>query len=333
MKKLIYALLTVVVAAVSCACSGGSFNIEGHLKDAGTQNLRAVYLSGDTIISQWVPAVDGAFTLNGSTDGLAVVYLYNSQMKLITHIAVDGDNKIKIEGSIDDNYNITVTGSETNEEWNAFIRSHAKDFAAANNTVTDKAIADYVEQNPKSVVSTLLLTCDYADISSAKAQKLMQKIDKSAKPDALLSLYSQFFNGNDLETKKLNALKLRNEQDSIVLVPTYDKAVSVVYFWRANDSNRRATIEGLKEAYRDGDAHIVDVFIDHDTAFWRRTIREDSTKWTHYKAVSGPMDKTIADLNVKGSPFIIVADKSGTQTYRGASINDARKAISKILKK
>lgn len=52
------------------------------------------------------------------------------------------------------------------------------------------------------MVSTLLLTCDYSDISSPNAQALLKKIDKTAKPEQLLSLYSQFLNSGDLTSKK-----------------------------------------------------------------------------------------------------------------------------------
>ncbi len=330
MKKSAYLLIAMLVATVCAACGGGAFKIDGHLSDAGTQNLRAVYLSGDTVISQWVPSVDGKFSIEGNVDALMVVYLYNSQMKLIAHVAVDKGDKISLEGSIADNYNIAVEGSDINTEWNKFVRSHAADFKASRNDVTDKAIADYIAKNSKNVVSTLLLTCDYSAPASAAAQQLLKKIDKSAKPDQLMSLYAQFFNGNDLATKKINALKLRNRQDSIVLVRTYDHPASVIYFWRENDNNRRADMSALRSLHKDAPRlQVVDVCLDSDTLSWHRIITSDSTTWQHYKAIGGPVDKTIVDLNVKGSPFFIVADSTGTQIYRGTQMDGVRKAVSK----
>lgn len=330
MKKSAYLIIALLMAAVCAACGGGAFTIEGHLSDAGTQNLRAVYLSGDTVISQWVPAVDGKFSVDGKADGLMVVYLYNSQMKLVAHVAVDNGDKVTLEGSIADNYNIAIEGTDINKEWNAFVRAHAADFKASRNSATDKAIADYIAKNPKNVVSTLLLTCDYSDLSGTAAQQLLKKIDKSAKPERLMSLYSQFFNGGDLAAKKINALKLRNDQDSIVLVRTYDHSASVIYFWRGDDNNRRGDVSALKELHKKGSRlQVLDVCLDTDTLSWRRTVTADSTKWQHYRAIGGPVDKTIVDLNVKGSPFFIVADSTGTQIYRGAQIDGVRKAIDK----
>ncbi len=329
MKKSAYLIIALLMAAVCAACGGGAFKIEGHLSDAGTQNLRAVYLSGDTVISQWVPSVDGKFAIDGKADGLTVVYIYSSQMKLVAHVAVDNGDKVSVEGAIADNYNIAVEGTDINAEWNAFVRAHAADFKASRNDVTDKAIAGFIAKNPKNVVSTLLLTCDYSDLSSPEAQQLFKKIDKSAKPDRLMSLYSQFFTNGDLAAKKINALKLRNSQDSIVLVRTYDHPVSVIYFWRDDDNNRRGDVSELKALYKGSRVQVLDVCLDSDTLGWRRTVNADSTKWQHYRAIGGPVDKTIVDLNVKGSPFFIVADSTGTQIYRGSQISGVRKAIDK----
>lgn len=79
------------------------------------------------------------------------------------------------------------------------------------------------------MVSTLLLTCDYSDISSPNAQALLKKIDKTAKPEQLLSLYSQFLNSGDLTSKKVASLKLRNDQDSLVIVRTYDHPATILF--------------------------------------------------------------------------------------------------------
>lgn len=329
MRKTIYLLFAVIAAAVCTACGNGAFSIEGKLTDAGTQNLRIVYQAGDSIVSQWVPAVNGEFKVDGKASDLSVVYLYSAQMQLIAHLAVESSDHIKIEGSIADRYNLKVTGSDINEQWNDFIRAHAADFKAMRNDRTDKAIADYIGKNPKNVVSTLLLTCDYSDISSPNAQALLKKIDKAAKPEQLLSLYSQFLNSGDLTSKKVTSLKLRNDQDSLVIVRTYDHPATILFFWRNEDSDRQTTVNSLKSLCRGSRLQMVDICLDSDTLDWRRTIESDSVKWGHYKAIGGVVDKTIVDLNVKGSPYFIVADSTGTQIYRGTQFENMRAVLNK----
>lgn len=329
MKKSISAIFALVALLTLAACGSGAFRISGKLSDAGTQNLRIVYLSGDTIVSQWVPAVGGEFEFDGKVNDLSVAYLYSSQMQLIAHIAVEGGDKISLDGSIADCYKIKVTGSDVNDQWNTFIRSHAADFKAMRGDKTDRAIADFVNKNPDNVVSTLLLTCDYTDLTGAEAQRLMKKISKSAKPEQLLSLYAAFFNGTDLSAKKIDALKLRDGRDSIVLVRTYDHPASVIFFWRGNDSGRQTIVGELRKLQNGSRLQVVDICLDSDTISWRRTIDGDSARWGHYKAIGGVVDQTISSLNVKGSPYFIVADSTGSQIYRGNKIDNVKSVLEK----
>ena len=76
-----------------------------------------------------------------------------------------------------------------------------------------------------------------------------------------------------------------------------------------------------------GDVAIIDICINPDTLGWARTVRSDSLKSTHYKALQGPVDKGLLPLNIKGENFIIVADSTGRQLYRGTSTDEARKTI------
>ena len=329
MKKSLLSIVALLALLSLAACGGGAFRISGKLSDAGTQNLRIVYLSGDSIVSQWVPAVGGEFKFDGKVNDLSVVYLYSAQMQLIAHVAVDSGDDISLEGSIADCYNVKVTGSDVNEQWNKFIRDHAADFKAMRADKTDCAIADFVEKNPDNVVSTLLLTCDYTDITGAEAQRLMKKISKQAKPEQLLSLYASFFNGNNLSSKKIDALKLRDGSDSIVLVRTYDHPASVIFFWRANDSGRQSIVGELRSLQKDTRLQVVDICLDSDTISWRRIIDGDSVRWGHYKAIGGVVDQTVSSLNVKGSPYFIVADSTGTQIYRGKKIDDVKSVLKK----
>lgn len=335
MKQLIgLAAALVALAAAMTACDGGKFSIEGTLKDAGTQYLQAIYLSGDSLTNTPVSAVDGKFVMEGNSEELAVVYFYTSQGRLLTHVAAQNGDEIKLEGSVADNYGIAASGTDANSQWSGFIRDRAADFKAMDFKKTDKAIADFVRKNPDNVVSTLLLTCDYSDPGSAEAQKLLKSISETAKPALLLSLYSSAINGIRTPAK-LSMLKLRGENDSLDIVKTRGHTLSVVYLWNSSDQDRKAVVERLKNLKKkSGDKlQIVDICLDSDTLSWRSSIRRDSSSWRHYKAVGGPVDKTVENLNVKGSPFFIVADSVGTQIYRGISAEEAEKAVNGKLHK
>ena len=76
MKRLFHQITAIIIALICfTSCGDNSFKISGTLEDAGTQNLHAMYLYGDTIVSQWMPAMNGEFSIEGKADKLTVVYL------------------------------------------------------------------------------------------------------------------------------------------------------------------------------------------------------------------------------------------------------------------
>ena len=105
------------------------------------------------------------------------------------------------------------------------------------------------------------------------------------------------------------SLKLRNDQDSLVIVRTYDHPATILFFWRNEDSDRQTTVNSLKTLCRGSRLQMVDICLDSDTLDWRRTIDGDSVKWGHYKAIG--------------------ADSTGTQIYRGTQFDKLRDVLNK----
>lgn len=327
MKKILYAACLLIIALLTTACGSDNFTIEGQLDDAGTQNLRFVYLSGGKISSQWIPSVGGTFTMQGNSNELTVVYVYSSRMKFLTHVAIKNGETIKLRGKIADNYNIVSEGSETDTQWNTFIRNNAAAFSKKDNTATDKAIESFVKSNPGNVVSTLLLTCDYSGNNFAA---LLESIEESAKPEQLTALYTNELQNSTEKEIKITALSLRDDNDSLVVMDTKDKAYNVLYFWYdSKDKRHDEYVSKLKSIKKDNQSKvsITDIYLNSDTSGWRKTLKKDSTEWKHYRTFAGAVDKSIESLNVKGMNFIIVADSTGNQLYRGQSAEEAAKAI------
>lgn len=333
MKKALTYFFFLSFLVFAASCGNDSFTLEGSLEDAGTQNLRFVYASDGSIHSQWIPSVKGEFRMEGKAKDLTVVYVYSSQMKFITHVAVKNGDKIAIKGKIADNYDISATGSKINEEWLGFIRQNSVNFKKADTEKTDSAITAFIKNNQENIVSTLLLTCDYTDIESETAKTLLESINEKAKPTQLLTLYGKSLMNETYKQKKISVLGLRDDRDSMALVDLKKKPLTLLYFWQQENEGRDSIVRKLKNVkQRESNVQIIDICMGQDTLNWRVTIKKDSTNWKHYKAICGPVDKTISDLNVTGKNFFIVADTTGTQLYRGASINEAQAAIDKKQK-
>lgn len=328
MKNIFFLSVIFLMTLFAVSCTSKEFKVEGKFSDAGTQNLRFVYVSGDAIHTQWMPTVDGTFTLIGSSDELTVVYVYSSQMRFITHFAVKNGQTITVEGQLKDNYNVTTKGNKESEEWNAFIVAHASDFKAKNSEKIDQTIAEFIKANPENVVSTLLLTCDYSDIRSEEARKLFESIDEKARPEQLTILYNDLLLRDIEKQKPLTVLNLRNSKDSLETVQSNEAKLSLYYFWKESNSKRDSIVSQLKRLEKNvgkGNIRIIDISIKPDTFGWGRIVARDSVMWKHYVAVGGPVDKTIADLNISAPKYFILTDSTGTQLYRGVNVEEACK--------
>ncbi len=326
MKKFLYMAFIAISALVFSSCGSDSFTIEGELSDAGTQNLRFVYLAEGKVNSHWIPSVGGQFTMQGNSKELTVVYIYSSRMKFLTHAVIKNGETITLKGSIADNYNIEADGSDVNNEWNSFIRNNAEAFAKADRTQANSAIASFVKANPGNLVSTLLLTCDYTGTDLAT---LAAGIDEKAKPEQLISLYENELQSSTEKETKVTPFALRDDRDSLTIV-SLKKPYNILYFWYDDkDKQRSEYIEKIKSFAKERKTEITvsDIYLNCDTTGWRTTLKNDSTNWKHYRAFAGTVDKSIERLNVKGSNFIIVADSTGKQLYRGQSAEEAISVI------
>ena len=329
MKQSIYLYITSILCLILTSCGGKNFTINGSFSDAGTQNLRFVYTTGESVVSQWVPAVGGKITMQGKCSDLTVVYIYNAKMKFLAHVAVKNGEEINISGKLTDNYRFAVEGSDINTEWYNFIHANAEDYKAGNSARLDKSIEKYIKANPNNIVSTLLLTCDYSKIESPQAKLLLESIDEEAKPQTLLALYGSLLQKDVQKAVKVKPFSVRNEKDSLVLVEL-KKKTNIFYFWYSkeeSDTTRKGIIKALKEINKGDSIAIRDICVNPDTMGWYKFIKKDSVSWAHYKAIGGPVDEAIHDLDIKGYNYFIVADSVGNQLYRGTSVTEARKAI------
>lgn len=333
-KHLAGFLLSALLLLLS-SCGNEHFTIECMFTDAGTQNLRFIYVADSAVDAQWIPSVNGKCTMIGASDELTVVYIYNSRMKFLNHVAIRNGETIELTGTLADNYSITATGDETAERWNGFIRKHAQDFATGNTEATDKAIADYVAANPKDVVSTLLVTCDYSNLDSEFSHNLMESIDSTAKPHKLTMLYDYLLENTPAETLRLTSLALRNNKDSLELLRPEDASYSLYYFWREPNAARDSIVDRLRTLDKDYGKHvrIADICTNYNLNIWRTTTEEDSVGWKHFIAQSGPVDRSISNLNIRGANYFILTDSTGTQVYRGTSPEKACKAIEDAINK
>lgn len=239
-KNIIYSLLILLMAGL-CSCGSKEFEIEGNLSDKGRQNLRFVYSHNEGISSTWIPMVEGKFEMKGNSKEQTIVYVFNSKMNLIFHFVAQNGETIGIGGSMND---LKFEGNEINQRWYDFIKKNNIEFNNNNTEAADKAIEDYINANPKDVVSTLLLICDYSKLRSTKAKELLEKIDAEAKPESLLKLYDNSFAFKEDNDTTLKDLRMRNMNDTLVDFTIEKKGHTLLYFWD-EEADKLKTHKGI----------------------------------------------------------------------------------------
>lgn len=331
-------MLFCTLAMTFASCGGGTFTIDGDIKGLGTQNIRIIYVSDNSVKGMWQPVMDNKFTYTGVSDEPAVVEIYSQQKVLLAHILVENGDKIKISGDLKKPYETKVTGTKENEEWSDFINKNKDILTKGNSTLMDIEIEKFIRDNPKDVVSTLLLMYDYSRLNDiAAVEKLLMKIDKGAKPESLLVRFESAKDGVDLQKspKQLTSFILYSNADSIeTFNPSFSK-VSLLYFWNTGSPEKAGVISQLKSLrnkYGSSKLQIADITFENDSSVWKHEIKTDSVKWKRFWGLGGQMNNAIKDMGVRSTPLFIVTDSVGGMLYRGKSIEDASAAIATKIK-
>lgn len=335
--KLLRALFATLLALQLSGCGNGHFSVKGNFSDGGTQNVRIVYVDGDHVASEWITLIDNKFTFEGSTENPTILYLFNQQRKLIAHAIVKNGDKISISGEIKKNYRTKVTGNDLNEEWNNFINEFSELLETHRYRRFDEKIDSFIDCNPENIVSTLLLLNDYSDLTDDEIVKeKLAKISSKAQPDYVMNSYYVIQTMNiEQKRQKLMTMPLYSSRDSVENFAPHQHTMSLIYFWNTEDNSRKTDIRELKkieESHRADNFTIIDINLDTDTTRWKKAIKRDSIPWSRYWAVGGVMNRQLSFLQLSATPYYIVVDSTGTQSYSGQSLQEAIANVERKIK-
>lgn len=335
MKWIIYIALAVA-AAMMCACENSKFSIVADIENMGNQNVHVVFLGDSGVHDSFIPTQDNKFGIEGNSQELTVVSVLDSQNKPLFRVAVRGGEKVKVTGDLRKPHEYECEGSETAQEWMKFEKEHAALYDTPDRTALDRAIEQYVHDNPSSVVSALLLVHDYSDQGSDQAKKLLASLDESARPASLVSSMQQL---HDAATARpitqLHPMMLCGTTGDFEALQPATSRSTFIYWWLENNPARHAQVSAIRQiaSKHGGDVTVADVSLAPDSIGWQYIIKSDSAAWKHYWAPGGILDPSIRDLHITSVPLCIVTDSMGRQLYRGNDIPAAQKALEKYLGK
>ena len=332
--SLVACLLMLLPVLGSCKKDSKPFKVSVELNGLGAQNVRIVYTGADGgIVDSWVKCENNAFSIEGKCQSPSLLMVYNSMNVSIMRLIVNGGDEIEVKGKILEPYNMTIKGTELMEEFNAFVVKHKTEYQSLGSQQLNTAIENYVKDNPKSLVSTVLVILDYSPTNDAQVDKLLEGIDESAKPATLLESYNLMKMRIRKATTNIRSLNMIDmESGDFTSVRMVGNRPSAIFFWNKDlgSDERHKIIEDLK-TLDTAQVQILDVNIDGDSVGWYNTIKKDGTSWKHYWVPGSMMNSSLKELRLTDSATIIVTDSLGHQQYRGNDVMMARQPIEDMV--
>ncbi len=336
-----YALIILclaVVVAVMCGCKKENkpFKVKVELQGLGAQQVRVVYSGADGgIVDSWVKCQNNAFEIEDKCSNPSLLIVYNQMNVPIVKLVVAGGDKLEVKGKVLEQYELDVKGSEMAEQYNAFIVKHKMEYKSANNQALNTAIENYVKDNPKSIVSTVLVLNDYSPSDDKAIDKLLAMIDDKAKPEPLMESYNLLKARAKKPATKITSLNIFEQSSGDFQVANIkgDKPSIIVFWDRDLGMNDRKKIFDELKMIEPSQAQVMDISLDIDSTGWHYTTHRDATTWKHYWVPGSMMNGEIVSLQVNTTPTIIVTDSLGNQQYRGDDPIKARQTVESLYTK
>ena len=325
----------VMLVPVLCCCSGGSkpFKLSVNLHGIGSQNLRIVHMGADGgIVDEWVKCEQNAFSYEGTCSSPSLMVVYNSINVPILKLIVSSGDNIEVTGKALEPNGLKVKGSDDLVQYNSFVVKHKAEYTSPNKDALNTSIENFVKDNPKSIVSTVLVLFDYCPNDNTKVDKLLASIDESAKPETLMESYNNLKSREKKPVINIRSLNLIEQSSGdFETVRMVGNKSSVVVFWdrEVGAAVRKMIVEELK-MLDSGSVQVLDVSLDVDSIGWYYATKQDASTWRHYWVPGSMMNASIVELKVKTTPTIIVTDSLGKQQYRGDDAVKARQTAENL---
>lgn len=350
-------ILLVLMCTALCGCSKDPvFKVEGTLRGGETMNLRAVYYNEQGEMQTAIfPSDKGKFFIKGQTGRGTMVEILSGDYRPLGRFWAEPGDKIELTLDVKNPANITAKGNDVSERWSTFLRDNARVMGALDPQAKNALVAKYVRQNPDDLVSTLLVLTSYDhSVDPEGGRALLEKISPKAQPDYLVQALSanlaRITGGQAAQT--LVAFPYLNTADSLDTYNPRHHRHTVLVFTDDASGRPDSLSQALQRLQRGRTARqlaILDFSLCTDTMTWHRQLRQDttvvpralsqqsarcalpaateSTVWRHAWAPGSVAAPALGRMALPRLPFIIVADSTGHQLYRGQSITQALKHL------
>jgi peroxiredoxin len=340
---LLFTITTISASAQKIVVSG---NIKG-LKES---SLVFSYAHGESYKMDTVKVNDGKFTWEARFKDPQKINVFFPQ-RMIEFFADNG--RISITGLADSLHKLSITGSKTHDESEAFEKSlkdiydqetplyHKYGKGTREEQIALEAKLDdlrkqrreranqYIARHPKSAVSVSLIDeraamGDYDDI-----KKLYDLLDESAKQTVTgkqIAARLTVLKRSSLGEPMLDFTQNNMEGQPVRFADFKGKYV-FVDFWASWCGPCRAENPNVLKAYnqyKDKNFTVVGVSLDDNGDRWKKAVKDDNMPWTQLSDLKGWENEVSTYYGIRGIPSSLLIDPQGkiiAKNLRGEALH------------
>lgn len=328
MKYLYIAFLALCLAACG---SDDSFMVVAKVDGLGTQNVRAVYRSGNRVNVVPAMALDGSFRLTGSAREPVLIDIYTSSRALLgSLVACNGDN-IEVSYKLNEPGFMTAKGNDITEGIAAFVTANAEAINSGDREALNRSIEKRAGAKREDAALPYIFLMMYDPVADpAKADSLMTAIGGDVLQGELGAAYRGTLALECDTLKRFPVLRLFTAGDSLTTVSA-GSSRGVLLAIPGNDDSvpYDSVLKSLNEA---GDslkkkARVVELATVVDTADWHAMVRDLKPRYTRCWTPGGVSSPALLGIAVPRLPWYVAADSTSQVVYAG---NDLSRAVSSL---
>lgn len=273
----------------------------------------------------------------------SIVYVFSSTRKEpeLAFYAERGDNML-ITGDTPDVGEWKVDGNKLSREWSDWRYEHRQLLKSDDSERINAEVAKYVEKNPDSPLSMVLLTVYYSRrADQAGFSRLYGLLKEGAFSNG--DLMSALSAADLIEGPQQGWFGLKGGKGPVSLVLLGEKGY-------ADTLNLKDTVPALllfadKEGLKDGAldsisalsaksrSRVAEIYVDVDSLGWKRHLRKDSVAGMRRMMMPmGLADSLAISLGIARAPYYITVGPKGQLVYRGDDFKKALKEFRKLSK-
>ncbi len=329
-------VLVLTTGLLCTACGGGSeFRITGEIENFGTGNLRLIFYSHDAVRSVTATAVDGKFMAVSTSPKPTVVRIYNSTGKLIGSLIIENGQTVEVKFDTADPTAMTVSGSRESERLAQFLEENSQAILNNDTATLNDAIEKIVEQNPKSMLSGMLMT-DFYDPRQdpQKALAMIATLHPEVVRDMQLSPLRQQIMpiAMSIDSISIPHITLFTQDDSLRTFSTADNTNTLMMFTKAEHRATDSISDAITDIISSSSSSnrtiaVIDISADADTTSWHKSVSElnlSNPSVTHAWSLSPATIPELAPIPLSSYPWFILTDSTGKPLYSGPSVSVVR---------